>query len=37
VGNLFRSSRHFVTVAAYRATIRARVTTWRKVAGLRAA
>jgi putative transposase len=37
VGNLFRPGRHLLTAAAYRATMRERVATWREVAGLRAA
>ena len=37
VGNLFRPGRHRLTAAAYRATMRERVATWREVAGLRAA
>ena len=36
VGNLFRPGRHHLTAAAYRATMRERVATWREVAGLRA-
>ncbi len=37
VGNLFRPGRHRLTAAAYRATMRERVATWREVAALRAA
>ena len=37
VGNLFRPRRHLLTAVAYRAAMRERVTTWRAVAGLRAA
>ena len=37
VGNLFRPRRHLLSGAAYRATMRGRVATWREVAGLRAA
>lgn len=37
VCNLFRPGRHRLTAAAYRATVRDRVTTWHAVAGLRAA
>jgi len=37
VGNLFRPGRHRLAAAAYRATMRERVATWREVAGLRAA
>ncbi len=37
VGNLFRPGRHRLTAAAYRATMRERVATWREVVGLRAA
>ena len=37
VGNLFRPGRHRLAAAAYRATMRERVATWRDVAGLRAA
>ncbi len=36
-GTLFRPRRHLLTAAAYRATMRERVATWRAVAGLRAA
>ena len=36
VGNLSRPGRHRPTTAAYRATMRERVATWRAVAGLRA-
>ncbi len=37
VGNLFRPGRHRLAAAAYRATMRERVATWREVVGLRAA
>jgi putative transposase len=37
VGNLLRPGRHLLGAAAYRATMRERVATWRAVAGLRAA
>jgi putative transposase len=37
VGNLFRPGRHRLTAAAYRATMRERVATWREVVSLRAA
>ena len=37
VANLFRPGRHRRAAAAYRATMGERVTTWREVAGLRAA
>ena len=37
VGNLFRPGRHLLSAAAYRATMRERVATWREAAGLRAA
>jgi putative transposase len=37
VGNLFRPRRHRLAAAAYRATMRERVATWREVAGLHAA
>jgi putative transposase len=37
VCNLFRPGRHRLAAAAYRATMRERVATWREVAGLRAA
>ena len=37
VGNLLRPRRHLLRAEQYRATLRERVTTWREVAGLRAA
>ena len=37
VGNLFRRRWHLLSAAAYRATMRERVATWREVASLRAA
>ena len=37
VGNLFRPRRHLLTAAAYRATMRERVATWREAAGWRVA
>ncbi len=37
VGNLFRPGRHRLAAAAYRATMRERVTIWHDVAGLRTA
>ena len=37
VGNLFRPRRHLLTAAAYHTAMRARVATWREVAGLAAA
>jgi len=37
VGNLFRPGRHRLSAAAYRATMRERVATWREVTALRAA
>ena len=36
VSNLFRPGRHLLTAAAYRATMRERVATWREVVGLAA-
>ena len=35
--SLFRPRRHLLTAAAYRATMRERVTLWHEVAGLQAA
>lgn len=37
VGNLFRPGRHRLSAAAYRATMRERVSTWHEVVGLRTA